>query len=300
VNNFTFRVRVEVAPRTGIAADESRLSLLKIAAGQEIVLEAPSDQQISSSNHLVLRAGGWSAEEEALAAGQRYSDALALALVRNRIGAEFAPRQEGSERIYPSEWSIIIHPSNVEMLELTNSASCKRLASADAFLESFRTLADLPIELTIRERIAIELFSTSFFEQASDTRLLILVMAIEAMLDPLPRSDEAISLVDSFIQLTYASRVSKSEGDSMVGTLRWLKKESISGAGRRLSYERLGGRKYMDMSASKFFTHCYDLRSRLVHGNEKMPNQVEAGSAAAHLELFVSDLITSQYLPITD
>ena len=185
------------------------------------------------------------------------------------------------------------------MLELRNSANGKRLASADAFLESFRTLADLPIELTIRERIAIELFSTSFFEQASDTRLLVLVMAIEAMLDLKPRSEAAISFVDSLITSTMTeSRISKSDRDSMVGTLRWLKKESISGAGRRLSHERLGGRKYMDMSASTFFSHCYGLRSRLVHGNEKMPNQVEVGSVAAQLEVFVSDMITATYLQL--
>ena len=73
-----------------------------------------------------------------------------------------------------------------------------------------------------------------------------------------------------------------------------LRLESISAAGRALASKRLGERRYLEMPAPRFFTECYDARSRLVHGRDP-PEYKELGRLAASLEVFVSDLLIQPY-----
>lgn len=50
------------------------------------------------------------------------------------------------------------------------------------------------------------------------------------------------------------------------------------------------------MSAPKFFTHCYKLRSDLVHGKFPPPSRDTIDRAAENLESFVSDLLIPEFL----
>ena len=84
----------------------------------------------------------------------------------------------------------------------------------------------------------------------------------------------------------------------MIGAMKWLANESISQAGRHIAQQRLGGMTYEGMSASKFFTHCYCLRSALVHGSIPFPNFDQVNSAVGQLESFVSDLLTQPILGV--
>ncbi len=76
----------------------------------------------------------------------------------------------------------------------------------------------------------------------------------------------------------------------MLGSLSWLRKQSISQAARSLA-STLGDRLYMQESAPKFLARCYDLRSQLVHGHEQMPAFDEVNQRGAELERMVGDLI---------
>jgi hypothetical protein len=61
-------------------------------------------------------------------------------------------------------------------------------------------------------------------------------------------------------------------------------------AGRRLA-ESLGDRRYAEEEPRRFFTRCYDLRSKLVPGYHPRPERGEVDALAATLESFVSDLL---------
>lgn len=61
-------------------------------------------------------------------------------------------------------------------------------------------------------------------------------------------------------------------------------------AGRELA-SSLAEKRYRNMTPPKFFSACYDVRSKLVHGTHPRPSREEVGSLAANLELFVSDLL---------
>jgi hypothetical protein len=148
------------------------------------------------------------------------------------------------------------------------------------------------LELSFRDRLSLELFNASFFQKSADSRFLMLVMAIEALLEQSPRSPEATRHVESMIAATKDSESLKpEEKESLIGGMRWLRYESINRAGRRLAKENLGERTYMDKSAPSFFSYCYTLRSRLVHGEHPLPSQQDIASVVAQLEVFVSDLL---------
>lgn len=83
------------------------------------------------------------------------------------------------------------------------------------------------------------LFNSSFFRPGTDARFLLLTMAIEALIEPAQKSSEAMQLVDGFIEQTKKSAVQRSEKDSLIGSLKWLRDESITKAGQRL--ERKNG-----------------------------------------------------------
>jgi hypothetical protein len=53
------------------------------------------------------------------------------------------------------------------------------------------------------------------------------------------------------------------------------------------------GATYSGMAPVKFFDHCYQLRSRLVHGQQPFPTSDEVSEVVAQLEVFVSDLLTT-------
>ena len=104
--------------------------------------------------------------------------------------------------------------------------------------------------------------------------------------------------MESLIEKTELSDLEQREKDSVLGSLRWLKKESISQAGKRLVAARLGAEaRYQDLSPPEFFAKCYTLRSNLVHGNKPFPSFEEVGALSAPLEVFVSDLLTWPYAP---
>lgn len=175
-------------------------------------------------------------------------------------------------------------------------ANMLRGANLQVFKDSFHLAAAAKPVFSQRERLAFVLFNASFFQPTADSRFLLLVVAIEALIEPEARSGEAQAHVKSLIAATNAAAIPDAEKASMVGTLRWLANESISQAGRRLVTSRLGTRQYEKHSAAAFFTLAYQMRSNLVHGNLPYPTFEAVSAIAAPLEVFVSDLLTQPFI----
>lgn len=98
-------------------------------------------------------------------------------------------------------------------------------------------ILDRPPVLSQRENLAIRLFHSSFFHPSPEARLLMLVMAIESLLEPMERSDAANQHVGSLIESTRMASLPPRERDSLIGSLEYMRNESISTAGRRLAEE---------------------------------------------------------------
>lgn len=176
-------------------------------------------------------------------------------------------------------------------------------ASAEMFVSVNATRLDQAVEAALSIEVAspaahslsFDLYSASAFQPSTDARFIMLVMAVETLLDPQPRPESSRAHVEHLIGLTQAADLPDSERSSLLGSLQWLRLQSFGQAGQALA-ATLGVRTYMDMTPSKFFAHCYELRSRLVHGATSRPERREVDVSAAQLERFVADLLSRELL----
>jgi hypothetical protein len=124
---------------------------------------------------------------------------------------------------------------------------------------------------------------------SSDSRLLTLVSAVEALVERGLLDADERAVVDQLVAAIGASDLSAGARDSLSARVSDLGNESIARAGRRL-VSRLNPEQYGGLRPERFFTQCYELRSRLTHGSTPPPLD-DIGNAAAELERMVRDLI---------
>lgn len=313
---FSFRVRFNRSPTDTIQTEANEITLSDDEAPSPLRLHNPEPGgTILQATQLALTGDGYTSHEAALAAGQRYQDALVVALARQRVGADFglrAPKgfftdhglsfleQQLGQRVLNSVHGLMVFETEPRPRFALMKADPLRGVNQGMFESAFSAAASMKPQLSEREIVAFSLFNASFFRQSADSRFLLLMMAIEALLDLRPRSEAAQSHVDSLIKQTQTAALPQVDKDSMVGALRWLANESISQAGRNLTQARLGERTYKEMPASRFFTYCYGLRSALVHGSIPYPTFDEISSVVGQLESFVSDLLTAPVLGVPE
>lgn len=146
--------------------------------------------------------------------------------------------------------------------------------------------------MTDRERVAFDLYSCAHaVREYADARFVLLFAALEAMLEDAPRPPESVRHVDRLIDLTEKAGLPESETNSLVGSLRWLRSHSIRSTGRRFVADRLKGRRYGDRSAEQVFLASYDLRNRLLHGQQPFPSRHDVSSETGGLEQMISQIL---------
>lgn len=277
-----------------------------------IILRARQDDlPIRDSDQLALVGSGYETENDANTAGSRLQDALMVALARVRVGADFGHRaakgmfthhglkwveEQIGQRVLNNIHGLMVFQSEPKPRFASTNGQMTRGASPEIFMSAFTQAITLQPQISERDLLAYTLFNASFFQPTADSRFLLLVMSIEALIEPALRSSDAQIHVASLIEQTKSSSLPVEERNSILGPLRWLRRESINQAGKRLTTERLGGRVYGDKTAPEFFSYCYQMRSNLVHGNLPVPTFEEVGGVAATLEVFVSDLLTGPVL----
>ncbi len=309
---YSFRLRFLSSTTDTIQTESNEIFLENDSAQSPLRLNNPeSDGAILTAKELVLTGDGYASENDAKRAGERSQSALMVAFARHRVGADFGLRspkgsftdfgltmlqQELGQRVLNSEHGLMVFATEPKAKFASINATPVRGVDPERLRTAFSNASKANPEFSDREAVAFSCFNASFFRQTADSRLLLLMMAIEALIDLRPRSDAAIAHVESLILQTELAPLSANERASMIGSLRWLSNESISQAGRNLSIERLGARLYKDLPSDKFFTHCYGLRSALVHGSIPYPSFEEVSNTVGHLEVFVADLLTVRFL----
>jgi hypothetical protein len=262
----------------------------------------------------VLRASGWPTQEAAESAGNLYSDVLARTLARLRIGADFGSRaakswftvdglrllQESTGRTVLNDvHGLMIYESTgrPQLVFTSMQGDMVRGVQGQQFIEVLDHALKNTRELSDHERVSMELFNASFFQKSEDARFLLLMAGLEALIEVRSRSGSIAAHVQTLISVTESSKeLSQQERNTLKGALGQLQKESIGQAGRRLVTEKLEARTYLHLSPADFFSHCYRLRSRLIHGDPPLPTREEVGSAAAQLEVMLSDLLSIDLL----
>ena len=306
---YSFRIRVNRSPSYTINEDESELVIPSSDENISILLRSRNELAIKDSDQFLLEGSGYKSAEEANIGGTKYQTALMVALAHVRVGVDFGQRaakgfftknglklveEQRGQRFLNNTHGLMVYQSEPKPLFIESNGQVRLGTNRDSFIEAFtKSVKKQPI-IQNRELIAFTFFNASFFQPTIDTRFLLLVMAIEALIEPIERSNNAIAHIDSLIEKTKSSKLEKKEKNSIIDNLRWLKQKSINQSGKHLVTSRLAPeKKYNEMSPEIFFSKCYKLRSNLVHGNLPIPTFGEIGNVVATLEVFVSDLLTN-------
>jgi len=291
--------------------DEHEIKVPANDKGISISLRSKTGTSLQDSEHYLLVGSGYPTEDDARFNGTRYRDALMIALASSRVGVDFGFRatkgsftpyglqmveQQTGIRALNDVHGLMIYESEPPARFVSMSVNPTVGKSLDSFMTTLHNAILAEPSLNEYEIVSLTLFNGSFFQPTPDTRFILLVMAIEAMIKPHSRSEDSVELVNTLIKTANSSGLNEIDKQSIVGSLRRLRNESINQAGKRLASERLGTSvRYQDMSPPDFFARCYKYRSDLVHGNEPFPSFEEIGQLAATLEVFVSDLLTQPY-----
>jgi hypothetical protein len=131
---------------------------------------------------------------------------------------------------------------------------------------------------------SFDLWSSSRSEGSGRARLLLLVMAIEALVDQAPRSESEINLLDTFLSVVRDSSLPDDARKRLRNGLSVLKRESVGTSCQRMVVDRLGE------AAGQTFRRCYRLRNLIAHGG-KAPDARMLSQEANELDLIVKMLL---------
>jgi hypothetical protein len=306
---YNFRIRVNRSDQSFIDSNLAEIRMPSAGLGFPVYLRSASQgKSIRDATQLVLTGEGFNSESDASGAGIRFEEAFMIALAKGRIGVDFGDRapksgftELGLRSFFPPEPRSLsnVHGLMVYAAEpkprfvAMGPPSLFRGITVQSFLDNFETAMLRKEKLTPREHVAFTLFNSSFFQPGADARFVLLLMAVEALIEPASISVEGVQYIQGFMKQIKESALPEDQKNSLLGRLGWLLGESISKAGQRLAREKLRDKTYEGKSGAEFFSYIYDLRSRLVHGQEPFPGFQEIHAMAAPLKLFVSDLLTA-------
>lgn len=304
----SFRIRFVLSKRAAIGSAEISLPLHTDEAGREVVLRATAkDKTIKDDDNLVVLGSGWDSEEAARAAADKYRDALIYSLSRTRVGSDLGDRaakgwltkvalqkmtEAGERPVVNDEHGVMVYDTDpTPLFARMGNPNLQLGARPETFAQEFTYAVSHDISLTPAERLAFEFFSASYFTNYEDARFILLFMGVEALIEQKERSPEVLRVVDRIeAEAKSAPEITQEERESLLGSIRWLRVESIRQSGRKLS-DLCGGGEYSGLEAEELFLKAYDVRNRLVHGHSPPPARQEVGAVAAPLEVMLSELI---------
>lgn len=307
--DFSFRIRINSSPSASITTDESKLEIPSIGSIPAIIISSEQPNiKLSDAKQLSINGSGFTSESDAEITGLKVKNALTVALARVHVGVDFGERAPkhgmfpyglrmaekmfNAERALNNVHGIMVYETRPTPIFVAPDAIIKRGATSDSFISAFGKCLEILPDINNYEALSYQFFNASFFQPKPDIRFLLLVMSIEALNDHRARSKESIQHVETMIEQTRNAPISDIDKITMTSTLSYLKEQSIGQACKRIIIERLGDRKYKDMSAEKFFSLCYGLRSKLVHGISPEKTFKNIQEAVSILEILVSDLLT--------
>lgn len=320
---WSFRLRFLLSDRQRITADRPDHEVVLQHAEVALVLRSLGRRDdgggpsISESDELTLVGSGYASDEEATEAAATWQRQLTTALAANYIGANLGARStqatlftrhgqawarqhfgipaDDPRPIVGDRLGVNVYETDTRPIFATSTARPIVTYLVERLDAALDALTAAGYVASRQEQFAYDMFAASFFLPSPDARFVTLVMAVEALIEQPPRSEQAQQLVADLIEETKQAGLAAEETQSLIGTMEWLKRESIGQGGRRLA-RRLAPRTYGGANPVAFFNRCYEIRSALVHGSENRPSVHEVNIRAAQLENFVADLLSGPLL----
>jgi hypothetical protein len=303
---YMFRVRFKIGPNTRIEAKVDELVLDETDGVRVFLRSLTPGQLVSDADEMAMRGEGYATEAQAAAEGKRWVDALVLGMISDLVGIEFGERSQtggyspaGLELISAANPGLRPYNDIAGLQVVSESpppvfarvqATAIGAKNGDAIAAQVREAFSQHAEPDERSLLACEMYAASHFMPSEDSRFLMLMIAVEALIEAGTRSAAQVEAIDGLVEHLASLSLSEEERRSLTQTIAGLKTESINFAGKRLA-ATLGDRKYANKSPKRFFRDCYDARSDLVHGNLGRPGTETIRGLVGPLAHFVRDLI---------
>lgn len=306
MSKFHFRLRVHLPGYQRIGFDGHELPLCSAGTYEVKVRALNSSTPVKEAGRLVLEGGPFPTEEAAAVAGRAARGALMRLTVKHRIGMDlgdgrasggmspYLKRKLAAEQgmtVLDDVHGLTVYDGAGNPKFVSASGSSMLTFTAQPLADTFRRAFTVGVRSPERVETSVALFSASLFNGGVQGRFLLLVMAVEALMQPTERSEAARDHVQRLIDETEQADLPPEEKASVVNSLHFLKRESINQTGRRLARSLPVGRLYAGVAPEKFFTRCYGLRSRLVHDGKVENERETLGGVVAPLSDFVADLL---------
>ena len=216
--DYTFRIRLELPARESLGISARRVTLLETASSNALELcSGEKDRTLKEAKRVVMRQSGWESEDAAMSAGRALMDPLMRTLAVLSIGAELGERAAKSmfteaglamlerkrgRRMLNDFLGLMVFETHPSPQFIKQQPTLVRHPEEGSFQRFLAQAVELGQALSSNERVAFHLFSGSFFEASEDTRLLMLMMAMESLLDLEIRPEASLSHVETLIDLT--------------------------------------------------------------------------------------------------
>lgn len=313
----TFMFRLHFFVKGGLLLDEESESIEINLPSSSTVFKLAAlrgAKSLKEAEWFVVSGKGYESKEEAWREGQRLRDTLQFLAVRmersidlgndkptSRMSdglkrkMERVAREHGEEvRCYDNVHGLAVYAEHPRpMVHDAYGQITVHSPSGPGFQELLAEVHAIDLNLDERSSLACSLYGAAQVEESPRVRFLFLVMAIESLLKTRRRIPGAVSLVDRFIESTQQSSLDSAEKDSLLGSLRWLRNESISRMGKQLMQKYVGDQQYGGMKAPGLFRHCYSIRSQLLHNGKPDSEDVHIPSLVHRLDRLVADLLSA-------
>jgi hypothetical protein len=312
----TFRIRFLLSDRTRLLFDEAEHPVVTEDEVSVVLRSRDLPTPIRDADELLLLGTGYRSFDTAEQAGTAWLARLQLALARVNVGADFGllakpggffttaglqwmrehfgVARDDQAPVLQERLGLMVYPSQPTPYVASAGNASLQVGVAPWRLRNAIEAAST-CDPSSLDTVAYHLFAASYFQHAPEARLLELMMAVEAMLRPQPRSPSVQAHVETLLAMTRTSNLDPTEKRSLLTSLGLLRHESFNQAGRRLA-QTLGARLYAHRTPDTFFSHCYTVRSQLVHGLTPRPTAQEVDVLAAQLERYVADLLSGPLL----
>lgn len=304
---YMFRLRFHLLDGDHIESDLEEIVLLEDERGRRLRLRSGGrGSPIKGHSKAALIGGPFPAETEAREAADRARRALLTWAIHEKLGidvgdgkrrggftnhgkAHFAEMLGGPVRDDLHGIDVYENQEGLTFVGLSVKAALGK--SADAFCSRVAAAFQEPTLISEKQALAAELYCSSFFDVSFRSRLITLVTALEALLTPAARPAAVIAAVASLEAVVQKAELDEATRSAMLGSLRWLRQESVGQAGRALVTSVLGQATYGGLEAVRFFTYLYDLRSQILHTGKPKDAQLDLLGVCNEAQRFVADLI---------
>lgn len=309
VHTFKFRIRFHISSKGMITGEEKEFEF-QLPNGHSAKLHSINAESFSEATKFVVVSGGYKSDEDAIKNGKQLKESIRFFAVKNRLGLDLGKDKATSflsssakDKMFEASGNTVKVIDDVHGLSTYSEeypASCFSSSmiglvnpkTKSFFTDEVANLSSSKIIVNDKIHLSMELVTASYFETTLRSRFLTLVLAAESILELEKRSDAICTNITGLIDSVKSSELDQQEKDSIIGSLKWLKKDSISIGLKKMAVKYLSEKTYNNVSAVSFIKQCYDARSKLVHDGEVNEDKYNIGILAANLEVYMTDLLS--------